>query len=384
MLNGQEIDRDDRKAAPHSVHSEAVSLQRQPRLYESRFTAYKKKIAALVLLIIISLAYGASGQDKPKLIGEIEFFGYSRTDLNKLRAVLPFHENDRFDLETFGEKVEQAREAVKQVTGQSPTDLMPVCCDDRGDWIVFIGLSGKATRYNPLPRGTTRLPDYTLKLYDRFIKVLFEGVQQGDFREDRSTGYALSSYPPLRSVQLEMRAYAVGHYRLLRDVLETSADERQRTVAAQLIGYARQSKSQIAALARAAHDANGGVRNNATRALIVLAESNPKLAREIPAEGFIEMLLSGTWTDLNKSSGLLDSITKGRGAKVMAQLRRREVLDRLIEMARWRSHGDAAKYILGRVAGIDESRLGQLVRTGQAEVIINELQRNPTMKGRDR
>ena len=51
------------------------------------------------ILIIILLASGACAQDKPKLIGEIEFFGYSginldngAIDLNKVKTALPFHE----------------------------------------------------------------------------------------------------------------------------------------------------------------------------------------------------------------------------------------------------------------------------------------------------
>src|SRR4051812_49263672 len=102
-----------------------------------------------LLLIVILLASGVFGQDKPKLIGEIEFFGYSSIDLNKVRAALPFHENDPFSVEAFAEKLEQTGKAVKQVTGQWPTDMTNVCCDAQGNWIVFIGLSGKTIRYNP-------------------------------------------------------------------------------------------------------------------------------------------------------------------------------------------------------------------------------------------
>lgn len=328
-----------------------------------------------VLLIISLLASGAFGQDKPKLIGEIEFFGYSRSDLNKIKAALPFHEKDGFDGETFADNVGQAaREAVKRVIGHAPTDIVPVCCDNQGNGIIFIGLSGKTIRYNPLPKGNSRLPNNILNLYDRFINVLTEGVQKGASTEDDSKGYALAGYPPLRSIQLEMRAYAVDHEALLRDVLETSSNDRQRIVAAELLGYAPQSKSQIATLVRASQDSNETVRNNATRALIVLAVSSPKVATEIPAEGFIELLLSGTWTDLNKASRLLDSMTRSRNAKILTQLRSKEVLGRLIEMARWRTgHGAPARYILGRLAGINESRLEQLVATGKVEVIINEL-----------
>jgi hypothetical protein len=327
-----------------------------------------------VVLMVILLASSATGQDKPKLIGEIEFFGYSGIDLNKVRAALPFQEKDRFLVETFAEKEEQTREAVKQVIGHAPTDIAPVCCDGQGDWIIFIGLSGETIRDNRPPGATTRLPENILNLYERFIRVNMEGVQKGDFTEDHSKGYALSAYQPLRSIQFEMRAYAVGHEALLRAVLNTSSDEGQRIVAAELLGYTEQSKSQIAALVHANRDSNSDVRNNATRALIVLAESSPKVAMEIPAKGFIELLLSGTWSDLNKASNLLNSLMKSGNRKILTQLRKREVLDRLIEIARWRSHGEPARYILGRIAGIEESRLEQLIRTGKVEVIINELQ----------
>ena len=327
-----------------------------------------------VLWLIILLASTASGQEPAKLIGEIEFFGYSRIDLNKVRAALPFHEKDMFSGETIAPKLERAGEAIKQVTGQWPTDMATICCDAQGNWIIFIGLSGRTSRYNRPPKGTARLPKKTLDLYEQSIKINMADVQQGASAEEHAQGFALSVYAPLRSIQLEMRAYAVAHAALIREVLATTTDERQRIVAADLLGYAQQSKSQIAALVRASHDSNGMVRNNATRALIVLAESSRKVARKIPAAGFIEQMLSGTWTDLNKASNLLDSITKSRDPKVLAQLRRREVLARLIEIARWRSHGEPARYILGRIAGIAESRLKQLVETGRVEVIINELQ----------
>jgi hypothetical protein len=117
------------------------------------------------------------------------------------------------------------------------------------------------------------------------------------------------------------------------------------------------------------------VRNNATRALLVLVESKPNLARDVPAEGFIELLLSGTWTDLNKAGFLLSSITRDRNPKLLARLRTVAVQERLIEMARWRTgHAEAARYLLGRMAGVDEKRLQQLVTSGKVEEILTRLQ----------
>ena len=325
-------------------------------------------------LIIFLLAASAFGEDQPRRIGEIEFFGYAGIDLNKARAALPFQEGDEFGIEKGKEKVRQAREALGRVIGRPPTDISVGCCDHQGNWTIYIGLSGKPRRYRPRPRGAARLPVSAINLYDRYSKALPEAVQKGVAAEDWSKGYALSEYPPLRSAQLGMRTYAVGREPLLRAVLETSADDQQRVMAAQLLGYARRSRSQVAALAAASHDRNSLVRNNATRALLVLAESDPKAATEIPAEGFVELLLSGTWTDLNKASLLLSSMTRSRSANVLAQLRQGEVKERLIEIARWRTgHAEAARYLLGRLAGIDEGRLEQLIRTGKVEEIINEL-----------
>ena len=342
-----------------------------------------------LFVLLLSVSPHAFGQDQPpsiqpqtigpqtigpRAIGVIEFFGYAGVDLDRVRVALPFHEGDQFNPETAEEQVERARAAVRRVAGRPPTDIAVSCCDSQGNWTIHIGLSGKPLRFNPRPKGAARLPARIVNLYERAMNTILEAVQKGAAAEDQSRGYALSEYPPLRSIQLEMRDYAAGHEALVLQALRTSADDRQRAVAAMLLGYAPQSAPQIAALARASRDSSDTVRNNATRALFVLGASNPRLAARIPAGGFVELLLSGIWTDLNKASSLLASITLNRSAEVLARLRRGEVLARLIEIARWRTgHAEAARFILGRVAGIDEGRLQQLVAGGQVEAIISEL-----------
>jgi hypothetical protein len=56
---------------------------------------------------------------------------------------------------------------------------------------------------------------------------------------------------------------------------------------------------------------------------------------------------------------------------------RLEALDSLVEMARWRdpSHASDARTILGRIAGIEESRLAQIVASGNEDEIINAARR---------
>ena len=330
----------------------------------------------LPLMMVLLLGASAPGQDQSKRIGEIEFFGSAGIDVNKIRAVLPLREGDDFDIETAGEKITRALEAVRQMTGHPPTDIAPTCCDDQKNWIIYIGLAGKATKYNPHPKGTSRLPVSVIRLYQRFMSALGVAVQKGAAGEDRSKGYALSEDPALRATQLEMRGFAIPNEALVRKVLATSASDEQRIAASEVLGFARQSGAQLMALAHASRDSNSTVRNNATRALLVLAASNPKpAATQIPPGTFVELLLSGTWTDVNKSSSLLSFVTQNIKPKVLAQLRTREVQERLIEIARWRTgHAQAARLILGRLAGIDEERLQQLVSAGQVETIIHQLQ----------
>ncbi len=125
---------------------------------------------------------------------------------------------------------------------------------------------------------------------------------------------------------------------------------------------------------QASRDVDENVRNNAVRALGVVAGSNSRVANQIPADGFIDMLNSGSWTDRNKGGYVLEALTASRNPKVLGQLRSK-ALDSLLEMARWRSsgHNHSALLLLGRVAGIEEGRLSELIAAGQVDQIIKAL-----------
>jgi len=335
-----------------------------------------------VLLVVLSLVPSTLAQDKHNRIGEIDFYGYAGLDLDGIRGALPFREGEELPSsdDAFFDALRRIRESVKREIGKAATDVAPVCCDAQGYTMIYIGLPGNSMKnvpYNPASKGKLRLPSEAVNLYQQSMEANIAAVRKGAALEDDSKGYALSSDPALRAKELATREYATHHERLVLKVLDSSRYAEQRIVAAHFLGYARQSMRQITALVRASHDADETVRNNAVRALGVLAKSSPRVAAQIPVEGFVAMLRSGSWSDRNKAGGLLSELSTTRNRKLLDQLRA-QALDSLIEMAHWRSYGHAysSRILLGRIAGIEETRLQNLVDTGQVEQIVKALQQS--------
>ena len=326
-----------------------------------------RRIALFALVVLPAFGRGR--------IWDIEFFGYKGIDVAEIRKAIPVHEGDAFAGEETKDKI---RKAVTAALGHEPTDVTAVCCNENRDFVLFIGLPGSSNRsfaYNSEPKGTARLSEALTTLASRLDEAWHSAVQKGgeSSREDDSNGYALSLDPALHSLQVTLRQYALAHEDELLRVLEFSSDPQQRRIAAQALGYANKSTKQIEALVHAARDVDFEVRNNAIRALGVLVSSDAKAAEEIPAEGFIGMLNSGTWSDRNKGSFLLYTLSRDRKPALLAELRT-IAIDSLIEMAKWRDSGHAyeARILLGRVAGIPEDRLRHLA-SGPPDPILDAL-----------
>jgi hypothetical protein len=334
----------------------------------------------MAALVAVLPAVMSASNRRP--LGEIDFFGYKGIDLAAIRSALPFREGDLFPpakAKSSDDLKRQVSEKIKQVIGRAPTDVAFICCDSKQNDMVYIGLPGEsyqALAFNPAPAGHVRFPKAALALREEMDKAWINAVMKGHATEDDSEGFTLTNDPKARRAELAIREYALRNEALIFQVLTSCSDAFHRAIAAQMLGYGRQSGEQVDALVRASFDVDDGVRNDAVRALEVLAGAKPDLAKRIPAEGSIRLLRSGAWLDHNKASLLLVALTKDRDPKVLALLRL-EALDPLLEMARWRNigHAEAALSILGRIAGIDEDWLDKLIEAGQAETIINKVNR---------
>lgn len=330
-----------------------------------------------ILIFFVILTAPVFSQNESFTIGAIDLYGLDGLNVNLVRAALPLREGDQLSRDSKEIMVGRLREAIKRATGREASDIAPVCCDDRGRLIIYIGLRSESVRqtlYNPSPSGSARLPPAALKVYRDAEQAWLNAMKKGVSGEDDSQGYALSLDPEARTKQLALHEYAARHSRMIRRVLASARDVEHRQIAAEMLGYAERSRVQITALIRASHDVDDGVRNNATRALVVLARSRAEASAMIPGECFVGLLNSDLWTDRNKSAELLSVLTTNRDPQLLACLRE-QALTSLIEMARWshQGHANSARLMLGRIAGIEDKTLLAMRERQEVEAIINSL-----------
>jgi hypothetical protein len=293
----------------------------------------------------------ASRPDKNRTITNIDFFGYGHLDVVKLRSVLPIQPGESIKQDDWSTYRSRIDEAIRSQTGKPPTDVAHVCCDENGNSMIYIGVAGTssvALQHKPAPKGEDRLPAAALKLSRETEEALTKAVLAGRTQQDHSNGYALSTDPELRAKELQIREFALANEALLRTMLSSSSDAEHRAIAAQFLGYVNVSARQIADLTEAARDPDEGVRNNAVRALGVIASSSQQRAGMIRPKPFIAFLKSDKWVDRNKGGWLLINLTESRDPQLLKQLRK-EAMDALVEMARWQSVGHAsfARRLLG-------------------------------------
>jgi HEAT repeat protein len=240
--------------------------------------------------------------------------------------------------------------------------LAYICCTQEQQVEVYVGVAEKPVRQvrtPPVFTGKARLPEDMIRADDEYDKQVREAVSRGQAREDDSQGHALAAdYPPLRAVQQIFIDYARDHAALASEVLASSANARHRAVAAVILGYAPDKRAAATALIRGVSDPDDGVRNNATRALGVIATysvAHPELGIHIDPEPFVEMLNSVVWTDRNKGEMVLAQLTAGREPGLMKLIGKR-ARPALIDMCRWKNPGHSFQgcLLLRRVEGLPD------------------------------
>jgi len=329
-------------------------------------------ILTAVATLSVVAPYHLAAQ-KNAAVGIVDFYGLRQMTESQVRQVLRIAEGDTITEST----LRDAEKRVRALPGVSDARVDGVCCDD-GKTLVYVGIEEKGTpavRFTSPPKGHARLPDEVVRAGAAFDAAFEKAAERGDFQEDQSQGHSLMHDPGARAVQEGFVALADRYGPQLREVLRDSDKREQRALAAQVLGYASDKASVVGDLRSAMRDADADVRNNATRALWLIAafaQKAPDRNIQVPADPFVDLLNSLTWTDRNKSSLALMALTESREPALLSTLRQKAV-PALTEMARWKSRGHAiaSVMILGRVAGIPESDLTSAATIGSYATIVD-------------
>jgi len=330
----------------------------------------------VVALMFLMWAEQARGQSLR--IGIIDFYGLRQVGQSQARDALKITEGDTIitDGDRKPDSITQAEGRLSALPGVLSARVNLVCCDG-GRAILYVGIEeqGSSTlRFRAAPRGSIRLPGDVMQAGQELSRALMRAVQSGDASEDDLKGHALMHDPTVRAVQERFIAFAARDLKL-RDVLRDSADAEHRALAAQILGYAANKRAVTGDLAYGMDDPSEPVRNNAMRALALiaaLASATPELKIRVPTRPFVPLLNSPVWTDRNKASMALMALSANRDPELIASLRE-HALASLIEMARWRSEGHAAAglWLLGRIGGLSEDAIQAAWSRGDREAAID-------------
>lgn len=323
---------------------------------------------ALVLACALPLAVVHA---QPSVIGAVDVYGARTVSPDDVRRVLGVAAGDPAPAD--GRDL-VAR--VRSLRGVTTAEVSVVCCV-AGRSVVYVGV--QESRDSPLrlraePQGIVRLPEGIVQTEEEFTAALREAVAQGQADEDHSAGHALMKFPRARAAQERFIDLAVAHEDQLRDVLRESRFPLQRALAAQVLGYLPDKRNAAAILASGLDDPSAAVRNDAARALWVIAgfaRDSAEILARIPRDPLLRMLASVVWTDRNKASLVLMALTAARDTSLLDALKSR-AMPELVEMAGWHSpdHALAPLVILGRIAGMPDDAIFAAWSEGDRQRVI--------------
>jgi hypothetical protein len=338
-------------------------------------------LTTVSLMVVLACTLGAADQPASQSIpiAIVDFYGLNRVPADRVRAALPFKEGDAVSVagDARSAFVTAAETQAATVPGVSRARVTLVCCENGGA-IVYVGIEERGsapTSFRAAPTGNARLAADVVQAGEQLAHASRLAVERGDAGEEHTQGHALSHDPATRALQDRFVLYANRDLPELRRVLRTSSNAAERALAAHVLGYAADKEAVVADLQYGMSDPSEDVRNDAMRALMVIADMTPgagKAVPRIPVPPFIALLNSPVWSDRNKASGALMALTKSRDPRSLEALRQPQPIAALAEMARWKSEGHAQLpfFVLARIAGYADDAAFDFWRRGEREVVI--------------
>ena len=328
--------------------------------------------AVAVIAASASAAFPSPATAQLPRVGIIDLYGLHKTSPEQVREALGINVGDSLTALT----LLQVPSKLAALPGVSSASIDPVCCED-GKTMLYVGVAEDSVpglEFHAPPNGASRLTEDVMAAGTAFAQAHERAIRRGFMNEDVSQGHSLMADSAARMIQLQFVTLAAKHLDTLRKVLRTSSDADHRAFAAEVLAYHANKQAIVGDLVYAMRDPDRDVRNNATRALWVIAmysQQHPELKITVPYEPFIDLLNSLAWTDRNKASLALMQLTESRNPALLSALETR-AFDSMVDIARWTNpgHSMAGVVMLGRIAGIPDPEIYAMFERGERDKII--------------
>lgn len=318
--------------------------------------------------VYLLLAAAALAAAQPK-IGHIEVFGNRRLSAERIVRAL-----DVAPGKALPRSRAEAEETLLELNQVARAHVEAFCCDE-GETVLYIGVQERGQPGLDLrlpPSGEVLLPAEIVTVYEDFTQALGR-ASADDLSEDLSAGHSLMRGVTLRAMQERFVGLAELHAGLLREVLNRSADEDHRAIAAYVLGYVPDKAAIAEDLQQALRDPAQGVRTNAARALKALAvrAAQPDSGITIRTTWFVEMLNAPALSDRLEGARALLTLFDTLSSQTVAHLRERAA-PALMEMARFRHlpHALPAFLLLGKAAGLPDGEVEAAWLAGEREKLL--------------
>ncbi|HUQ65989.1 MAG TPA: HEAT repeat domain-containing protein [Flavitalea sp.] len=313
--------------------------------------------------VIVILLHFISLRSQSVKIGSIDIYGNRNLSSQAILKLAGISEGDSIGQQLLLNRTIEKN--IEHAAGVKFAKTALVCCDKNGNYHLFIGVAENDSTilfHRDNPKLRIRLPAHYMHAYAQFSARLSDAVQSGQSREDWEYGHSMIQYPPARKIQEKYKIWADEDFAVLSKVLRSSAYAQERATAAQIIAYYFDKNKAIPELMYAIIDESDEVRNNAIRAIAVIAyysSLHPEKKINIPSMPFIRLINSVVWSDRNKGLSVLMQLTQSRDTVLLNQLKQSPSFEALKEMAVWKSESHAlpAYVILARIAGIPEDEI---------------------------
>ncbi len=351
---------------------------------------------ALTAWIVAMPSTLAQSPAQGPIVGEIVSYGLRKVSQKEhILGVLKLRPGDRLH----GSKADM-EDRLADLSGVVLARVSAVCCE--GSRVtLFIGMEHRDAphpAFRSAPGGNAVLPEELVEAYSGFLDAVARAAAQGRSAEDLSAGYSMMDDPQAWAFQKRFLEMAPENAALLREVLRNGSEPAQRAIAAALIGYipgsASSKKNRADDLQYALQDPDEAVRANSLRPLTAIAVQASRLPlanargsdQSRDREGAVpnSLRISPTWmvgllnsvvlTDRVESVKALVALTDGDGPnrQPALELIRERALSAVLEMARWKTPGDALPPFLlaGRLAGMPYVDILQAWATEDREAVL--------------